>query len=349
MQVIFQFVNIFQRAKSSALFALVLLLTACSYSQSNNPMDSTQDLEKFGDKMLPKNVCHVIKEGGTERPFTGKYVYHKENGDYCCIGCDAPLFSSTTKFESGSGWPSFYDVIESGAIKEVKDMSYGMERIEIRCAKCDAHLGHVFEDGPKPTGLRYCVNSVSLDFKAADKEGNNEEITLGAGCFWCVETCFKELEGVIDVYPGYAGGKTLNPTYEQVCSGTTGHAEVARIVFDPKIISVNELLELFWWIHDPTQLNRQGNDVGTQYRSVIFYHNDAQKEIATTYLTKLEKEKVWDKPIVTEITALNNFYRAEQYHHDYFIQHPENQYCQFVVKPKVEKFRKIFKEKLKNH
>ena len=184
MQVIFQFVNIFQKAKSSAFFAWVLLLTACSYSQSNNPMDSTQDLEKFGDKMLPKNVCHVIKEGGTERPFTGKYVYHKANGNYCCIGCDAPLFSSTTKFESGSGWPSFYDVIESGAIKEVKDMSYGIERIEIRCAKCDAHLGHVFEDGPKPTGLRYCVNSVSLDFKAAEEEGGNEEITLGAGCFW---------------------------------------------------------------------------------------------------------------------------------------------------------------------
>ena len=349
MQVTSQYVNIFRKLKQLVLLLYLVLLNACSFSQSNNPMDSTEELEKFGDKLLPKNVCHVIKEGGTERPFTGKYVYHKANGTYCCIGCDASLFSSTTKFESGSGWPSFYDVIASGSIKEVKDLSYGMERIEIRCAKCDAHLGHVFEDGPKPTGLRYCVNSVSLDFKPAEDGVKTEEITLGAGCFWCVETCFKELEGVIDVYPGYAGGKTLNPTYEQVCSGTTGHAEVARVVFDPAVISVNEILELFWWIHDPTQLNRQGNDIGTQYRSVIFYHNEAQKEIAAAYLKKLEKEKVWDKPIVTELTELNNFYPAEQYHHDYFNQHPENQYCQFVVKPKVEKFRKVFKEKLKGH
>ena len=349
MQVTSQYVNIFRKLKQLVLLLSLILLNACSFSQSNNPMDSTEELEKFGDKLLPKNVCHVIKEGGTERPFTGKYVYHKANGTYCCIGCDAPLFSSTTKFESGSGWPSFYDVIASGSIKEVKDLSYGMERIEIRCAKCDAHLGHVFEDGPKPTGLRYCVNSVSLDFKPAEDGEEMEEITLGAGCFWCVETCFKELEGVIDVYPGYAGGKTLNPTYEQVCSGTTGHAEVARVVFNPAVISVNELLELFWWIHDPTQLNRQGNDIGTQYRSVIFYHNEAQKEIAAAYLKKLEKEKVWDKPIVTELTELNNFYPAEQYHHDYFNQHPENQYCQFVVKPKVEKFRKVFKEKLKGN
>ena len=349
MQVISPYVNIFRKLKQLVLLSSLVLLNACSFSQSNNPMDSTEELEKFGDKLLPKNVCHVIKEGGTERPFTGKYVYHKANGTYCCIGCDASLFSSTTKFESGSGWPSFYDVIASGSIKEVKDLSYGMERIEIRCAKCDAHLGHVFEDGPKPTGLRYCVNSVSLDFKPAEDGVKTEEITLGAGCFWCVETCFKELEGVIDVYPGYAGGKTLNPTYEQVCSGTTGHAEVARVVFDPAVISVNEILELFWWIHDPTQLNRQGNDIGTQYRSVIFYHNESQKEIAAAYLKKLEKEKVWDKPIVTELTELNNFYPAEQYHHDYFNQHPENQYCQFVVKPKVEKFRKVFKEKLKGH
>ena len=348
MQVILPLKNIWQKTRSVSCFAVWCFLSSCTYSQNDVPMNSTSDLVPYGDKMLPKNVCQVIQDGGTERPFTGKYVYHKEKGSYCCIGCDAPLFSSSTKYESGSGWPSFYDVISSGAVKEVKDLSHGMERVEIRCAKCDAHLGHVFEDGPKPTGLRYCLNSVALDFVAEDS-AKTEEVTFGAGCFWCVETCFKELEGVIDVYPGYAGGKVVNPTYEQVCSGATGHAEVARIVFDPQKISFDALLELFWWIHDPTQLNRQGNDVGTQYRSVVFYHTEAQKSTTEKYIEKLTKEKVWDNPIVTEVKEINNFYRAEQYHHDYFNLNPQNQYCQYVVKPKVEKFRKVFKEKLKEH
>lgn len=340
--------NTWRKRKKILCFSIGCFLSSCSYSQNDVPMNSSSDLVPYGDKMLPKNVCQVIQDGGTERPFTGKYVYHKEKGTYSCIGCDAPLFSSTTKYESGSGWPSFYDVISSGAVKEVKDLSHGMERVEIRCSKCDAHLGHVFEDGPKPTGLRYCLNSVALDFVAEDSV-KTEEVTFGAGCFWCVETCFKELDGVVEVYPGYAGGKVLNPTYEQVCSGTTGHAEVARIVFDPEKITFEALLELFWWIHDPTQLNRQGNDVGTQYRSVVFYHSEAQKSITEKYIAKLTKEKVWDNPIVTEVKEINNFYRAEQYHHDYFNLNPQNQYCQYVVKPKVEKFRKVFKEKLKDH
>lgn len=328
----------------NAIF-LVFAVTSCSYSQSSNNMDSTQDLEQYGNKFLPKNVCQVIKDGGTERPFTGKYVYHKEKGTYCCIGCDALLFSSETKYESGSGWPSFFDVIESGAVKEIKDFSHGMERVEIRCARCDAHLGHVFEDGPQPTGLRYCLNSVALDFIPSDSL--TEEATFGAGCFWCVETCFQSLKGVVEVYPAYAGGSMENPTYEEVCSGKTGHAEVARVVFRPSEISYEELLTLFWWVHDPTQLNRQGNDIGTQYRSVIFYHTEEQRQIAEKSIEELTKEQVWDKPIVTEIKKINNFYRAEQYHHDYFNQHPENQYCQYVVKPKIEKFKKVFKDKLK--
>lgn len=174
-----------------------------------------------------------------------------------------------------------------------------------------------------------------------------KEATLGAGCFWCIEACYKEMKGVIDVFPGYSGGQIENPTYQNVCNGTTGHAEVARIVYDDAHISFGELLEVFWFVHDPTQLNRQGNDIGTQYRSVVFYHDVEQKRVAEEYKDRLEKEHVWEKPIVTEISPLINFYKAEEYHKNYFERNPENMYCQSVVRPKVEKFKKVFSNKLK--
>lgn len=174
-----------------------------------------------------------------------------------------------------------------------------------------------------------------------------KEATFGAGCFWCVEACFKDMKGVIDVYPGYAGGEKPDPTYEEVCTGKTGHAEVARVEYDDELISFDELLEVFWFVHDPTQLNRQGNDIGTQYRSVVFYHDEDQKARTEHYKQKLEDEKVWSDPIITLIEPLTNFYRAEQYHHNYFELNPQNMYCQSVVRPKVEKFRKVFSEKLK--
>lgn len=174
-----------------------------------------------------------------------------------------------------------------------------------------------------------------------------KEATLGAGCFWCIEACYKEMKGVIDVFPGYSGGQIENPTYQNVCNGTTGHAEVARIVYDDSLISFGELLEVFWFVHDPTQLNRQGNDIGTQYRSVVFYHDEEQKRVAEEYKGRLEKEHVWEKPIVTEISPLINFYKAEEYHKNYFERNPENMYCQSVVRPKVDKFKKVFATKLK--
>lgn len=173
------------------------------------------------------------------------------------------------------------------------------------------------------------------------------EATFGAGCFWCIEACFIDIKGVESVKPGYAGGHTKNPTYKQVCEGNTGHAEVARIIYDPAVISYDELLEMYWFVHDPTQLNRQGNDVGTQYRSVIFYHSEEQKQLAESYKQRLTDAKVWDKPIVTEIVEINNYYEAEAYHHNYFELNPQNQYCQSVVRPKVDKFRKVFAEKRK--
>ncbi len=172
------------------------------------------------------------------------------------------------------------------------------------------------------------------------------EATLGAGCFWCIEACFRDLEGVISVVPGYTGGSEKTANYKDVCSGTTDHAEVALITFDADQLSFDAVLEMFWFVHDPTQLNRQGNDVGRQYRSSIFYHNEAQKNTAELYKQKLSDQKVWDKPIVTEIVPLETFYPAENYHHNYFEQNPENQYCQFVVRPKVEKFKKIFAERI---
>ena len=193
-------------------------------------------------------------------------------------------------------------------------------------------------------------NENSDTFASQSKQSNKEnmkEITLGAGCFWCIEACFLDIKGIISVVPGYAGGKVKNPTYEQVCTGSTGHAEVARIVYDETIISFDEILEMFWFVHDPTQLNRQGNDVGTQYRSVIFYHSEEQKEIAEKYKARLTEEKVWDKPIVTEIVAINNYYEAEKYHHNYLEQNPENAYCRAIVRPKVDKFKKVFESKIK--
>lgn len=174
-----------------------------------------------------------------------------------------------------------------------------------------------------------------------------KEATLGAGCFWCIEACYKELKGIVSVTSGYAGGHLLNPTYKEVCEGTTGHAEVARIVFDEAQISFSELLKVFWFIHDPTQLNRQGNDVGTQYRSVIFYHDEEQQQIATAYKQQLNDEQVWDKPIVTEISPVPVFYPAEDYHQDYLDLNPGNAYCQAIVRPKVDKFKKVFEASLK--
>ena len=174
-----------------------------------------------------------------------------------------------------------------------------------------------------------------------------DTITFGAGCFWCVEAIFQDLKGVERVASGYSGCTSKNPTYKDVCTGTTGHAEVCQIVYNPEVISLPKLLEVFWQVHDPTTLNRQGGDVGTQYRSAIFYHTLAQKNVAVEYLTKLNEAKVFESPIVTEITPFTNFYAAEKYHQDYFNLNGENPYCSTVIRPKLDKFKKVFAELLK--
>lgn len=186
--------------------------------------------------------------------------------------------------------------------------------------------------------------------KAMNEKGDQTKLrvaTFGAGCFWCVEAVFQRLEGVQKVVSGYSGGHVDHPTYEQVCTGTTGHAEACQITYDPARISYDELLEVFWKTHDPTTRNRQGNDIGPQYRSVIFYHDEEQKQLAESYKTKLEAEHIWNRPIVTEIVPFTKFWPAESYHQNYYNNNPDKGYCTLVITPKVEKFRKVFKDKLK--
>jgi peptide-methionine (S)-S-oxide reductase len=180
-----------------------------------------------------------------------------------------------------------------------------------------------------------------------DASAPNDTATFGTGCFWCTEAIFQQLEGVQQVTSGYSGGFTENPSYKEVCSGTTGHAECLRVIYNPAVISYDELLEVFWQTHDPTTLNRQGADVGTQYRSVVFYHNDKQKMLAEKYKAALDKSGAWEKPIVTTLEPMKKFYSAEDYHQNYYNDNQGQGYCQFVIRPKVEKFEKVFKSKLK--
>ena len=261
---------------------------------------------------LTSEEKHILKDKGTETPFTGEYNEHFEAGIFMCRACDNPLYESNTKFNSGCGWPSFDDEIE-GAITHYEDLSGGQLRTEICCKKCDGHLGHIFV-GEQFTekDTRHCVNSLSIRFKAYSKM---QRATFGAGCFWSVEKLFKATEGVYLASVGYMGGDTDMPTYKEVCSGTTNHAEVVDLYFSAEKVSYTNLLNLFWENHNPTTLNRQGFDNGTQYRSIIFYHNDQQlKEVEQSIN---EQQKNWENEIVTQIIGSSTFFRAEEYHQNY--------------------------------
>jgi len=193
------------------------------------------------------------------------------------------------------------------------------------------------------------TTAINTDNSVSSERQELATATFGTGCFWCTEALFQQLKGVQSVTSGYSGGKVKNPTYEQVCSGETGHAEVVQVVYDPKVISFVELLEVFWKIHDPTTLNRQGNDEGTQYRSAIFYHDAEQKKLAEEYKQKLDKSGAFNRPIVTEIAPYGEFYSAEKYHQNYFNDNSNQGYCQFVIQPKLDKFKQVFKDKLKKN
>jgi peptide methionine sulfoxide reductase msrA/msrB len=317
-------------------------------------------------KRLTKDQFHILRAQGTERAFCGTLLDNHKEGVYTCVGCGLPLFSSDSKFNSGTGWPSFFQPIARENVVERVDHAHGMERTEILCARCDGHLGHVFEDGPRPTGLRFCLNSESLKFTDKDKlasladrvldksaastpvslEGKATAVFAG-GCFWCTEAAFEQLKGVLDVESGYAGGSKETANYEQVCGGDTGHAEAIRITYDPKQVGYDRLLEAFFNAHDPTTLNRQGNDVGTQYRSAIFYANPNEERLAREKIKHLTDKKAFPDPIVTSLEPLKAFYPAETYHQDYAKKHPHQPYIASHALPLAEKVREKLPDMIK--
>lgn len=270
----------------------------------------------------------VLLNHGTEPAFCGTLLDNKTEGTYVCRLCELPLFSSDAKFTSGTGWPSFYKPVDKYHLSYIEDTSYGMTRVEIRCARCDGHQGHVFEDGPKPTGLRFCLNSASLKFyeKGAEMPEaaqpiETETAYFAGGCFWGVEDRFQHLDGVIDAASGYQGGHVENPTYKQVCYTDTGHAESVRVIFDPSKVTYEDLLAKFFEYHNPTQLNRQGPDYGPQYRSAIFPSTDEQKAKAEAFIAAENKEGRWAGKVVTKVEPMAEFYEAEEYHQDYNAKH----------------------------
>jgi len=297
---------------------------------------------------LTSEQYRVTQQCGTEPPFRNAYWDNHKPGIYVDVISGEPLFSSLDKYDSGSGWPSFTQPINGTEIAKKSDLSLGMMRTEVRSKAADSHLGHVFDDGPSDKGgLRYCVNSAALKFVPVEemeragyleylgpfvtagliKAPKRETAILAGGCFWGMEEIIRKLPGVVKTTVGYSGGTTSDPTYKEVCTGTTGHAESIEVVFDPDRMSYEALLGYFFRMHDPTTLNRQHNDVGTQYRSAIFYTSEEQKKTAERVKANLEVEKKFNRPITTEITKASKFYPAEEYHQKYLVKNPGGYNC----------------------
>ena len=321
-------------------FALIAVALMPKPMRSQETSMTPQNAELTLNKLTPEEE-RVIIHKGTEMPGTGKYNKFKEKGTYTCKQCNAPLYRSSDKFDSGCGWPSFDDEIP-GAVRRTVDAD-GL-RTEIICARCGGHLGHVFEgEGFTENNTRHCVNSISLNFvpageetapgvtatKAAAADVATKTAYFAGGCFWGVEHLLQKAKGVVSVRSGYMGGQTPKPTYKEVCYENTGHAETVEVVFDPTLTDYETLARLFFEIHDPTQVNRQGPDIGDQYRSAVFYTDDEQKQIAEKLIGLLKSKGL---KVATEVEKAGPFWVAEDYHQDYYEHKGTQPYCHAYTK-----------------